>query len=101
MPVLTRDEITRLHPAERLALIGDLWDSINDSELALPSAQSRELERRLVGFDEDAAKAVSWEDLTVCAETNHPTSKHQVKPGTVQSHEHICVHPRSSPSYPR
>jgi putative addiction module component (TIGR02574 family) len=63
MPVLTRDEITRLHPAERLALIGELWDSINDAELPLPPAQSRELERRLLRFDEDVAKAVSWEDL--------------------------------------
>jgi putative addiction module component (TIGR02574 family) len=44
-------------------LIGDLWDSINDSELPLPPAQSLELERRLVRFDEDVAKAVSWEDL--------------------------------------
>ena len=63
MPTLTRDEITRLSPPERLALIGDLWDSISDVELPSPSVQQRELERRLATFNQDREQAVSWEQL--------------------------------------
>lgn len=63
MPTLTRDEITKLSPPERLALIGDLWDSIADADLPTPLPQRRELERRLAGFDQDLPQAVSWEQL--------------------------------------
>ena len=63
MTTLTRDEITRLSPPERLALISDLWDSMTDSELSTLPAQVRELERRLASFDEDRTQAVTWEQL--------------------------------------
>jgi len=63
MPTLTRDEIIRLRPAERLALIGELWDSIDDADLTLPPMQRRELQRRLASLDQDAVQAVSWDDL--------------------------------------
>ena len=63
MTTLTRDEIARLTPPERLALIGDLWDSITDAELSTPPAQRRELERRLASFDQDRTQAVTWEHL--------------------------------------
>lgn len=36
METLARDEISRLSPQERLALIGDLRDSLADTELPLP-----------------------------------------------------------------
>ena len=65
MPTLTRDEITRLSPPERLALIGDLWDSMSDAELPTAYPQQCELERRLASFDQDRAQAVSWEQLKV------------------------------------
>jgi putative addiction module component (TIGR02574 family) len=63
MTTLTHDEITRLSPPERLALIGDLWDSIDDAELPTPPAQQRELSRRLASFEHDRAQAVTWEHL--------------------------------------
>ena len=63
MTTLTRDEITRLSPPERLALIGELWDSMTDAELPTPPEQLRELERRLASFDEDRTQAVCWEQL--------------------------------------
>ena len=63
MPILTYDEITRLSPLERLALIGDLWDSINDAEFPTPPGQRGELARRLTSFDQDRTHAVSWEEL--------------------------------------
>jgi putative addiction module component (TIGR02574 family) len=60
---LTHDEIDRLSPPERLALIGDLWDSLADAELPLAPAQRREIARRLASLDEDRAEAVTWEQL--------------------------------------
>jgi putative addiction module component (TIGR02574 family) len=63
MPVLTSSEISRLSPPERLALIADLWDSLNDADLPSSAAQRHELERRLASFDQDREQAVSWEQL--------------------------------------
>jgi putative addiction module component (TIGR02574 family) len=60
---LTAAEITRLSPEERLRLIAQLWDSLNDEEVPLPPAQAAELERRLATFDADAAQAVGWAEL--------------------------------------
>ena len=63
MSTLTRDEISRLSPPERLALIGELWDSITDAELPLLPAHRRELERRMASFYQERGQAVSWEQL--------------------------------------
>ena len=63
MPVLTREEINRLRAPERLALIGPLWDSVADAEVPTTPAQRSELTRRLASFDQERARAVSWEHL--------------------------------------
>ncbi len=63
MAILTHDEITRLSAPERLALIGELWDSIADEDLPVTSAQSRELMRRMATFDQDRTQAISWDEL--------------------------------------
>ncbi len=63
MTTLTRDEIAKLTPPERLALIGDLWDSIADTDLPVPPAQRDELLRRLASFDLDRQQSVTWEHL--------------------------------------
>lgn len=63
MQTLTRNEITRLSPEERLALIGQLWDSLHDAEVTLPPEQREELSRRLASFDQDRTQAVTWEHL--------------------------------------
>jgi len=63
MGSLNADELARLSPEERLALIGQLWDSLGDSEVPLPEAQKAELARRLSSFDQDRAQAVTWEQL--------------------------------------
>jgi len=52
-----------MSPLERLALIGELWDSMTDGELGISPAQQRELTRRLGSFDQDEAQAVTWESL--------------------------------------
>ena len=63
MPILTDTEIARLTAPERLALIGELWDSLDDQAFSLPASQRLELERRLSSFDGDKAQAVSWDQL--------------------------------------
>jgi putative addiction module component (TIGR02574 family) len=55
MSTLTFEEIARLSPPERLALIGDLWDSLGDAELPVAPAQRVELERRMDSFERDRA----------------------------------------------
>ena len=60
---LTPDEIGRLSPDERLALIAQLWDSLDDEQVPLTRAQEAELERRLARLDEDRAHCVTWEAL--------------------------------------
>ncbi len=65
MDTLTPAEIARLSPQERLILIGDLWDSLDEAEIPLTPAQAAELEHRLAGADRDRVDSVSWEELKI------------------------------------
>jgi putative addiction module component (TIGR02574 family) len=55
--------ITLLTAPERLALIGDLWDSLSEEATPLPMPQFQELERRMISFEGDRLHAVSWTHL--------------------------------------
>jgi putative addiction module component (TIGR02574 family) len=72
MKTLTRDEIGRLSPSERLTLIGDLWDSLDDAPSPLPPGQRDEIQSRLASFDADLADAVTWEQLKAELATRAP-----------------------------
>jgi putative addiction module component (TIGR02574 family) len=72
MESLTPDEIVRLTPPERLALIAQLWDSLEHEQLPLTSAQEAELERRLSSFDEDRREGVTWASLKAELEQRCP-----------------------------
>jgi len=61
--MIGHDEIAKLTAAERMSLIAELWDSIDDAEVPLPQAQRDELLRRLESFEADREQAVSWEAL--------------------------------------
>ena len=63
MEALSHDEIVRMSPSERLALIAQLWDSLEQHELPLSDAQQAELERRLASVDQDRRGGVTWEAL--------------------------------------
>ncbi len=65
MATLTLSDIDRLTTAERLELIGQLWDSLAEAPPAVSAAQRRELDRRLASFEQDRPDAVSWDDLKV------------------------------------
>jgi putative addiction module component (TIGR02574 family) len=40
-----------------------LWDSMADTDIALSAAQQAELEDRLVSFDEERSRGVTWDEL--------------------------------------
>ena len=63
MKSLSPDELARMTPNERLALIAQLWDSLDDEHLPLTAAQEAELDRRLDSLGEDRRDAVSWAEL--------------------------------------
>jgi putative addiction module component (TIGR02574 family) len=69
---LTHDEITRLSPDERLALIAQLWDSLDDQQVRLTLAQQAELERRFTTLDHDRTQSVTWETLKAELEQRCP-----------------------------
>jgi putative addiction module component (TIGR02574 family) len=54
MELLTPEEIVRPSPSERIALIAQLWDSLNDQDLPVTTAQESELERRLAWIKTEA-----------------------------------------------
>jgi putative addiction module component (TIGR02574 family) len=63
MALLAHDDLERLSTSERLELIGQLWDSLDDRQIHLSVAQEEELSRRLETLDEDRKEAVSWAEL--------------------------------------
>ena len=69
---LTHDEITRLSPNERLTLIAQLWDSLEDHQVQLTPVQQAELERRLATLDQDCAQSLTWETLRAELEQRCP-----------------------------
>ena len=72
MDVLTRDELARLTPPERLALISQLWDSLEADQLPLTAAQQAELDRRLETLDQDRKEGITWVELKAELERRCP-----------------------------
>jgi putative addiction module component (TIGR02574 family) len=72
MELLTPDEIVRLTPSERLALIAQLWDSLEHEQVPLTGAQEAELERRLTSLEEDRRHGVTWASLKAELEQRCP-----------------------------
>ena len=57
---LNRDDLARLTPPERLALISELWDSLEEDHLPLTAAQKSELDRRLATLEQDRRDGMDW-----------------------------------------
>jgi putative addiction module component (TIGR02574 family) len=72
MELLTHDELARLTPPERLTLISQLWDSLEDNHLPLTDAQRRELDRCLATLDEDRREGITWAALKTELELRCP-----------------------------
>jgi putative addiction module component (TIGR02574 family) len=56
-------ELARLSPRERLALIESLWESLDEKDVPVTDAQRAELDRRIVGLDQDGAESIPWDQL--------------------------------------
>ncbi len=63
MERLTQDELTRLTPPERLALISQIWDSLEEEHIPLSAAETSELDRRLAAINQDRREGITWETL--------------------------------------
>jgi len=72
MDLLTHDELVRLTPPERLTLISQLWDSLEDDQLPLTAAQRAELDRRLETLDQDRREGTTWAALKAELEQRCP-----------------------------
>ena len=56
-------ELARLSPRQRLDLIESLWESLDEKDVPVTDAQRAELDRRIAGFDQDAAESIPWDQL--------------------------------------
>ena len=72
MELLTHDELVRLTPPERLALISQLWDSLEEEQLPITGAQRAELDSRLASLDQDRREGITWEALKTELEQRCP-----------------------------
>ena len=82
MEMLTHDELARLTPPERLALISQLWDSLEDNQLPLTAAQRAELDRRLASLDQDRRDGITWATLKTELEQRCPQPTRLSSPWT-------------------
>ena len=72
MELLSHDELVRLTPPERLALITQLWDSLEDDQLPLTTAQQAELDHRPATLDRDRRAGITWAALKAELEQRCP-----------------------------
>ena len=70
--LLTQDEITRLSPDERLSLIAQLWDSLEDHQVQVTPAEQAELEHRLTTLGDNRGQSITWEALKAELEQRCP-----------------------------
>ena len=58
-------DLSKLSVEEKLELIGEIWDSIEDSgqDFPLTAEQEAELERRADEMDRDDSPGIPWEDV--------------------------------------
>jgi putative addiction module component (TIGR02574 family) len=63
MKILSREDIDQMSDAEKLELIDELWDSLEDKAFPLTPEQMAELDRRMETFGEDVKHAITWDEL--------------------------------------
>jgi putative addiction module component (TIGR02574 family) len=72
MKLISQDELVRLTPPERLALISQLWESLEDNQFPLTTAQRTELDSRLATLDQDRREGITWTALNAELEQRCP-----------------------------
>ena len=56
-------EILDLSVAERISMIGKIWDSIDPVDIPLSPAHEQELDRRLSRYENDETNFVTWNSI--------------------------------------
>ena len=59
----TRIDIRKLSAEQRLALLGDIGDSLSAEDVPVTDAQRAELDRRLDDLEADGDLGLRWEDV--------------------------------------
>jgi putative addiction module component (TIGR02574 family) len=72
MDLLSHDELALLTPPGRLALISQLWDSLEDDDLPPTATQQAELDRRLATLNQDRSEGITWASLKAELELRCP-----------------------------
>ena len=59
------EEVLRLSVAERIELIGNIWDTVVDAPGKIPMTpeQCEELDRRIEKFENSPKDGIRWQDL--------------------------------------
>jgi putative addiction module component (TIGR02574 family) len=70
--ILSPEEIARLTPEQRLALIEALWDSLEHDDLPVTAAEVAELDRRMTTYEQDKLNAKPWDAVRKRIERNLP-----------------------------
>ena len=65
MSTLSRADILKLSVAERIELIGDIWDSICDcpESLSLTREQEADIDKRLEALDREPNSGSPWREV--------------------------------------
>ena len=58
-----KEQVLQLPPDERLELIGELWDSLDEADVPLTESQIVEAKRRLAEHHADPSTGVPWEEV--------------------------------------
>ena len=56
-------DIKSLTPEQRLQLIEELWDSLDDSDVPLTASQKEELDRRLDHLEKHPDQTIPWSEV--------------------------------------
>ena len=62
---LPLDEIRKLSAAERIRLLDEIWETLEDDQQAIPVTpeQAEELDRRLEDYARDGDPGTPWEEV--------------------------------------
>ena len=56
-------DFSHLSVSERLQLVEDLWDSIDDEQIPIPDWHRQELDRRLAEYRASPEAGIPWEEV--------------------------------------
>lgn len=61
--MIRMQEILELTVAERISMIGEIWDSIDPDTIEVPASHQQELDRRLNRYENGETIFFSWNEI--------------------------------------